>query len=82
MTNKEIFVNLLRNLKSGRSLLPGPFVFDNFVHKKGLGFKEKIKLTFLKVCDNPLAKYFSFKRIYYMQWLFRVVYQYKKGVWD
>ena len=37
-----------------------PFVFDNFVHLKGLGSKEKIKLTFQRLFDNPFSKYLTF----------------------
>ena len=51
---------MFRNLSSNWSLVPGPF-FDNFVYKKGLGSKEKLKLPFLRLVDNPLSKYFTFK---------------------
>ena len=36
--------------------------------KKGLGAKEK--LTFKIFFDNPLSKYFIFKRVSDMHWLF------------
>ena len=32
--------------------------------------------------DNPLSKYLTFKRISCMQWLFWVIYQNYKEVWD
>ena len=41
--------------------------------------KERIKVTFSKIFDNPLSKYLIVKRISCMQWLFWVVYQNKKG---
>ena len=65
---------MFRNLSSNWSLVPGPF-FDNFVYKKGLGSKEKLKLPFLRLADNPLSKYFTFKIISCTQWLFWVIYQ-------
>ena len=37
--------------------------------------KEKIKLTFLRLFENPLLKYLIFKKISCMQWLFWVIYQ-------
>ena len=57
-----------------------PFVFDNFVCWKGLGLKEKIKLPFLRLFDDPLSKYLTFKRISCMQWLFWVIYQNHRGL--
>ena len=39
-------------------------------------------LTLLRLLDNPLSKYLIFKIISYMQWLFWVIYQKLKGVWD
>ena len=62
ITNKGIFLNLFCNLKSDWALVPGPFVFDNFLHWKGLVSEEKIKLTFLGVFDNPLSKYLTFRK--------------------
>ena len=59
-----------------------PFVFDNFVCWNGLGLKEKIKLPFLRLFDDPLSKYLTFKRISCMQWLFWVMYQNHKEAWD
>ena len=59
ITNKKNFVNLFYNLK--RDWFQAPFVFDNFVHWKGQGWKEKAKFAFLKVSDNLLSKYLVFK---------------------
>ena len=39
-------------------------------------------LTFEKVFDNPLSKYLILEIISCMQWLFWVVYDNKKGIWD
>ena len=73
---KGIFRNLLFNLNSDGSLVTGPvFVFDNFIHEQELGSKEKMKLTFLRLFDNPLSIYLIFKRISFMQWLFCSIYQ-------
>ena len=58
------------------------FVFDNFVHQKGLGWKEKTNLTFLMVFNNLLSKYLASKIISCIQWLLCVVFQNKKGVWN
>ena len=44
-----------------------------------MGSEEKIKLTFVRVFDDPLSKYLTFKRISCMQWLFWVIYQKLKG---
>ena len=44
-----------------------------------MGSKEKIKLTFLRLFDNPLSKYLIFKRISCMQWLFWVITKIKQG---
>ena len=38
--------------------------------KKDWVRKKKIKLTFLKLFDNPLSKYLTFKRISCLQRLF------------
>ena len=57
------FLNLFCKLKSNGHQFQAPFVFDNFVHKKGLGSKEKIRLIFLRLFDNPLLKYLVFKII-------------------
>ena len=70
ITNKGIFLNLLRNLSSHWSL----------VYWKGLGSKEKRKLPFLRLFDNPLLKYLTFKIISCMQWLFWVIYQNYRGL--
>ena len=58
-----------------------PFVFNNFVHSKRLGSKEKIKLNFLRLFGNPFSKYLIFKRISQVQWLFWVIQQNEKGIW-
>ena len=53
---------------------------SNLVRTK-LG-QEKIKLPFLRLFDNPLSKYLTFKIISCMQWMFWVIYQNYKEVWD
>ena len=68
VTNKGIFLNLFCNLKSNWSLALAPFVFDNFVHFKGLGSKGKNKVSFLRLSDNPLTN-LAFTKI-------------TKGFWD
>ena len=45
----------------------------------GLDSKEKIRLTFLRLFDNPLPKCLAFKRISCMEWLFCVINQNKTG---
>ena len=59
--------------KETLALVPGLFVFHNLVYKKGLGAKEKIKLTFQRFLDNPFSKYLIFKRVSYMYWLFKKI---------
>ena len=54
MTNKFCKLN------GDQSLVPGPF-FDNFIYWKGLGSKEKMKLPFLRIFDNPVSKYLILK---------------------
>ena len=44
-----------------------------------MGSKEKIKLNFLRLSDNLLSKYFIFKRISCIQWLFWLFTKIKKG---
>ena len=39
-----------------------------------------MKLSFLRLFDNPLSKYFTFKIISCMQWLFWVIYQNYRGL--
>ena len=48
VTNKEIFVNLFRNLKSDRPLVPGPFCFWWLCSLKGTAFKRCFGL-FIKI---------------------------------
>ena len=69
---------MFHNLKSDWSLVPVPFVFDNFVHEKGLGSKEKMKLTILRLFDSPVSKDLIFERISCIQWVFWVIYQISK----
>ena len=75
ITNKEIFLNFFRNLKSNWALAPGPFCFWLLCSLKGTGFERKNKVDFLRVFDNPLWKHLTFKRISCMQWLFWIIYQ-------
>ena len=46
----------------------------------GLGSKEKMKVTFLRLFDNPPSKYLIFKKIYCMQWLFWLFTKVKRGL--
>ena len=39
-----------------------------------------MKLPFLRLFDNPLSKYLTFKRISCMQWLFWVIFQNYRGL--
>ena len=48
--------------------------------KKILGVKAKKKLTFLSFFDNPLSKYFTFKNLSSMYWLFWAIYQRSMGL--
>ena len=48
--------------------------------KKISGVKAKIKLTFLSFFDNPLSKYFTFKNLSSMYWLFWAIYQRSMGL--
>ena len=41
---------------------------------------EKVSLKGLRLFDNPVSKYFTFKTISCMQWLFWVIYQNYKEV--
>ena len=52
------------------------------MHKQGLGSKEKLKLTFLMLFDNPLSKYLSFKRNSCIQNLFWIFSRIKKVYGD
>ena len=63
ITNKEIFVNLFRNLKSNWSLVPGPFCSRWLCPLKGTGFRRKNKVNFFRVLDNPLSRYLILKII-------------------
>ena len=81
ITNKTIFLNLFCNTNSDCSLVPGPF-FDKFVYWKRLGSKEKRNLPFLRLFDNHLSKNLTFKIISCMEWLFWVIYQNYREVWD
>ena len=47
---------------------------------KETGFERKNEITFLRLFDNPLSKYFTFKIISCMQWLFWVIYQNYRGL--
>ena len=80
-TNKGIFLNLFRNLKNDWPLVSDPFCFKQFCPLKWTEFERKIKLTFLRFFDNPLSKYFIF-RLSCTQWLFWVIYQIEKGLYD
>ena len=68
------------NLNIDWSLVPGPF-FYKFVYWKGLDSKEKMKLPFLRLFDNPFSKYLTFKIVSCLQRLFWVIYQNYKEVW-
>ena len=48
ITNKGIFLNLFRCLKSNWWLVPDPFCFSQLCPLKGTGFERKNKLNFLK----------------------------------
>ena len=39
------------------SVVSGPFYFYDLVHWMGFGSKEKIKVTFLRLFDNPLLEH-------------------------
>ena len=50
---------------------------------KGLDLKGKIKLTFSMLSDNPLSKYFIFKRIFCMQRLLlsKIKKRFETSIW-
>ena len=50
-------------LKRDWQLVPRPFSFHNYVHKKRLGLKFKKKLDFLRVLKNPRSKYLTYKPV-------------------
>ena len=43
--------------------------------KRDWAQNKKMKLTFLRLFDNPLSKILIFKKISCMQWLFWIIYQ-------
>ena len=70
------------NLKKDWSLVPGSISILQFCPLKEIRFKRKNKVTFLRLFDNPLSKYLTVKRISCLQWLFWVIFQNYKEVWD
>ena len=54
------------NLNSSWSLVPGPFCFWQFCLLKETGFSRKNEV--LRLFDNPLSKYLTFKIILCIQW--------------
>ena len=53
-----------------------PKIFS-YIHHQTWSGNTSLKniVNFLRLSDNPLSKCITFKRIYCMQWLFRIVYK-------
>ena len=79
VTNKGIFLNLFCNLKNNWSLALAPFVFHNFVHFEGLGSKEKNKVSFLRLSDNPLTNLLFAKEFLECSGFFSLITKITKG---
>ena len=71
-----IFLNFFLNLNSDWPLL---FLIILPIERDWVQ-KEKYNDLFVRLFDNPLSKYFTFKIISCMQWLFWVIYQYYRGL--